>query len=346
MTLSKATTTIVGSSHRQPELDGIRGVAILLVLVGHLVPYGASFSKPGVTVFFGLSGYLITRLLIGEWEQRGGINLRAFYIRRFFRLAPALLVVLAVVVAWCMTWGVYESRLGRDALSVLVYISNWSITDADFTYPLRHMWSLSVEEQFYFVWPIVVALLARQRKRLAILTWAAMSASLIWAIVLAVGGSDEITYRSDTAAMLLLIGCAGALLEASNRARWMRRLGPWLLFVSILAVPFCYVVLHVPNRWVDATVEPFVAAGAVVAAIGARDSRILRAKPLVWLGLASYSLYLWQTPVTFNGVFHLPAPVQLVVILLLAWLSLRFIENPLRRRGRRVAARLEAPPPV
>lgn len=328
------------AQRRDPTLDGIRGIAILLVLVGHLVPYGSTFSKPGVTIFFGLSGYLITRLLINEHAKDGRLDLRAFYIRRVFRLAPALLLVLVFVAAWCLTFNVHAEHIERDSLLVVFYVANWGVVSGDFTLPLSHMWSLSVEEQFYFLWPLVVALLAASRRRLAVIAGVAGLISLTVAIILAAQGSGDITYRSDTAAMLLLIGCLGALLEAEGRMLWANSVGIWLLVGSLVGMQAAYFV--VDGAWVDALFEPAVAAGATVAAIGARNSRLLRMRWLVWLGLISYSLYLWQTPVTFNGVMepsYFLKPMAMLVILPLAWATHKFVEKPLQIRGRELASR-------
>ncbi|MFI5099878.1 MAG: acyltransferase family protein, partial [Actinomycetes bacterium] len=138
---------------RVAALDGVRGVAILLVLVGHALPRFWVLSATGVTVFFALSGYLITGILLREHGRTGRLPLRTFYLRRFFRLAPTLLLVLSVTVVWCLAWHVYTATLAQDTVQVLTYRANWGVEQGDFTLPLAQTWSLSVEEQFYLVWP-------------------------------------------------------------------------------------------------------------------------------------------------------------------------------------------------
>ena len=331
--------------NRIRSLDGIRGIAIYLVLLGHLFPHASSFSKPGVTVFFGLSGYLITRLLIHEYEKTGNLNLKAFYIRRIFRLAPCFLLVLSCTLVWCLVMGAYTSRLIPDALRALLYVANWSVAKGGFTDPLNHMWSLSVEEQFYFVWPITVFLLSGRRNRLAILAALAGLGSLLIASVLAAHGSPQITYRSDTAAIMLLLGCLGALLEAERKLEWVKDLGAWPILFTIPMIPFAYIILRMPHPWVEALLMPLVAGGAVMAAIGGRNSKVLSNPALVLGGQLSYSLYLWQTPITCNGIFTyqphglsiLPMLAILALTFLLSWLTWEFVENPCRNFGRRLS---------
>jgi peptidoglycan/LPS O-acetylase OafA/YrhL len=116
--------------------DGVRGLAILMVLVGHAIPALWPLSAAGVTVFFALSGFLITRLLLRERDRDDRTDLRAFYVRRVFRLAPMLLLVLAATVVWCLVWDVYRGHLARDVGMTLLYVSNWGLQQGDFTTPL------------------------------------------------------------------------------------------------------------------------------------------------------------------------------------------------------------------
>ncbi len=157
-----------------PALDGLRAVAVAAVVAFHLGRLQGGFL--GVDVFFVVSGFLITRLLLGEWDEHGRIDGRAFWARRFRRLLPALLVVLAAVAvasrAWLPAWRLADIR--DDALAALAYVANWRFVLSDQSYfargigpsPLRHTWSLAIEEQFYLLWPVLVlGALALARRR-------------------------------------------------------------------------------------------------------------------------------------------------------------------------------------
>jgi peptidoglycan/LPS O-acetylase OafA/YrhL len=152
---------------RKPALDGLRGLAVLAVMAFHTSP-AAHGGFLGVDIFFVISGYLITSLLLREYSRTGGVDLRTFYLRRTLRLAPALLFMLLLTVPLTLT--VLHQQMGMPVVvavgSVLLYVANWAnVAVAGGTGPLTHTWSLAIEEQFYLVWPLIlIALLARRRR--------------------------------------------------------------------------------------------------------------------------------------------------------------------------------------
>ncbi len=330
------------SPARVAALDGVRGVAILLVLVGHALPRLWFLAATGVTVFFALSGYLITGILLRDHQQHGRLHLRTFYLRRVFRLAPTLLLVLAATVLWCLVWHVYEVTLARDAVQVLTYRANWGVEQGDFTLPLAQTWSLSVEEQFYLVWPLLILLLGARSPRMVAAAAGLGLVSLAWRIGMAGTSLLAVLYGSVSVAFALFAGCLVACVGARTAGRWTRRAlvaGGGLL---VLAVAGC-AVLHASTALAVAVLLPLV---AVVTALALPDMpwpRLVAARPLVWFGGISYSLYLWQTPVEYNGlsVFRNGTPWWLViaVAVLLAWLTTRFFERPLTEVGRRLSTR-------
>jgi peptidoglycan/LPS O-acetylase OafA/YrhL len=160
-----------GSFHlgHRPGLDGLRGVAILLVVLVHLDILEAQFGVIGVDIFFVLSGFLITSILIAEWDQSKDISLKSFYWRRALRLLPALLALVIVCVTYtCLTspWKKVGQTLGY-ALQALFYLTNWAMISnlgERANHFFNHTWSLSIEEQFYFIWPVILFCLLRKIK--------------------------------------------------------------------------------------------------------------------------------------------------------------------------------------
>ncbi len=205
---------------RRPGLDGLRGLAVISVLIGHALQKGTVnwFSASGVDLFFVLSGFLITSLLLEELADSGRVSVRRFYLRRARRLVPALLVMIAfVVVVGLMVPGYGNGPMLVGALTWSanwVKISQWHHAGPEFGSPLGHTWSLSVEEQFYLVWPLLLVLLSRfGRRALVIGTVAGLGTAA--AIPLFTSDPAHLYYGSDTRAMPLLAGCLLAL--------WMHR---------------------------------------------------------------------------------------------------------------------------
>ena len=220
-----------------PGLDGLRALAVLAVLAYHLDLGWASGGLLGVGVFFTLSGFLITDLLLEEWVK-GGVNLGRFWLRRARRLLPALFVILVVVAAWVTLLRPAELESLRGAVaSAATYVNNWWQIFSDVPYvdrfgppsPLGHLWSLAVEEQFYLVWPFVLLAglrflrepgrRARVRPRLATATLVLAAASAVLMAVLFTPGFDStrVYDGTDTRAFGLLIGAALAMVWPARR---------------------------------------------------------------------------------------------------------------------------------
>jgi peptidoglycan/LPS O-acetylase OafA/YrhL len=297
----------------QPAFDGVRAVAVLAVMAFHANLPWASGGFLGVDVFFVLSGYLITTLLVGEYAERGRIRLGHFWMRRALRLLPALLVV--VLFNWWWSWNSLvpdsASTVRREAMVTLLYVANWAQI-AGWLNPmgaLGHTWSLAIEEQFYILWPLVLSFLlgtlSRTGTMFAVGGFAIASLFLRAALYDGHETASRVMHGSDTRAETLLIGCLLALLL---RFRALE-LPPRPAFASALAVPaalslawfFGNVTLH--TEWLPRGGLTLVALSAAVLLLGlelSRESPLARAlswRPLVAVGRISYGLYLWHWPV-------------------------------------------------
>jgi peptidoglycan/LPS O-acetylase OafA/YrhL len=365
-----------------PALDGLRGLAVLAVVGYHLGVPGTAGGYLGVDLFFVLSGFLITGILVGEPAGAGSLALRRFWGRRARRLLPALLLLLVAVAAAAaagLLVGVPDlGALRADALATLGYVANWHQLLAGQSYfarlaapsPLAHTWSLAIEEQFYVVWPLVVAAalwaLARRHDRdsptrrhlPALATAAAAVTSAAWMGWLAAHGAsaDRVYYGTDTRAFELLAGSALAFVLA-GRARPGRTgravlhtaagagLGAVVAFVTVVGSG-AVTAGAPPSRWMFEGGMALFAAAAVFVVAGAGWTNsgpvavLLRVAPLRVLGRVSYALYLWHWPVvtqltaarTGLGGAEL-ASLRLAVALVLAVASTFLVEEPIRRRA-------------
>lgn len=352
--------TARGLSHI-PALDGLRGVAVVGVLAFHLGHLRGGYL--GVDLFFVLSGFLITSLLLVERDATGRIDLRAFWARRARRLLPALFLLIGAAALYAATdpSGLDAGRFRRDALATLGYVANWQSITADHGYwdlfarpsLLAHSWSLAIEEQLYVVWPLVVTVIIRWGRRpLAVATGLLALASVVtMALVHAEGGDTTRAYfGTDTRAAAVLFGALVALWRPS--ARWLSVLG--LVAAAALAVAWATVDGTTSWLYEGGFALCSVAAAVVIASIAAQRGPLVRAlelAPLRHLGLISYGVYLWHWPVFVvltpeeTGAHGWPLLVlRLAVTLGIAELSYWLLELPIRRgslRGWRV--RLAAP---
>jgi peptidoglycan/LPS O-acetylase OafA/YrhL len=350
---------------RAPGLDGVRALAVLAVLAFHeglpWIPGGFL----GVDIFFVLSGYLITDLLVARFRKDGRIGIGSFYQRRARRLLPALgLMVLIVTAAVAVLEPQQRGSLRPALLGAITYTSNWWQAFTKQSYfmrygpppPFEHLWSLAVEEQFYLIWPLVLVLvltLIRRPGLRALVAWGGALASALLCIAVYVPGSDPslVYYGTDTHASGLMIGAALALTwplakvaAAAGRVRLpldiagaagLLVLG-WACWHFSGSDPFVY-----PYGLVIAS----LAAGALVLAAAApgRIGRLLSVPPLRWLGIRSYGIYLWHWPVIAisTGIDErsaTTAPVRIIDALLpiaLAAASWRWLEEPILRNGLR-----------
>jgi len=365
----------MGADHRarwahRPGLDGVRGLAVVAVVAYHLGYLHGGFL--GVDVFLVLSGFLITGLALGEIGETGHLSLRAFWGRRVRRLVPALLVVVLVVtlVALAIGWPRDQlDSLGWDGVATLTWWANWRQLQGPSYWAsgenlFRHAWSLSIEEQFYVLWPLVLvgsAAAARRLRRSVVsivgaVALAGAAASAAWHLVLARRLAAEDLSRvyvgTDARALAPLLGCALACLLAGRRSSALAagRLGRLLGSVGALVLLVLFVGAEVSSPALyrnGVLIVASLAAAAVVArasALPPDDQSVLgwavTADATRYLGSRSYAIYLWSWPVQVLLRFQWPelsqAAVAAVTVALssgLAEVSYRLVEDPVRRRS-------------
>jgi peptidoglycan/LPS O-acetylase OafA/YrhL len=348
-----------------PGIDALRAIAVLAVFLYHAGAGWMPGGFLGVDVFFTISGYLITSLLLSEYRRAGHVRLGRFWLRRARRLLPAVGVMVAVtMVVAAIVEPNRLTALRGDAIASLAYFANWHFVFAHQSYfdqfqrpsLFRHLWSLSVEEQFYLFWPLAFAagmsLLGRKRLLVGVLAGALASLALMW-VLFDPGDASRVYYGTDTHAAGLLIGVALALVWSPlqlRRAKPGRWCGPVLDAVGVVALAYVALsflrvhdydlaLFHGGYLWLALATAAVL---AVMAHPAARLGGLLARPALVWLGLRSYSFYLWHWPVlalTRPGLdVSLPRgiliPLQLLIVLALADLSYRFVELPFRGKGK------------
>jgi peptidoglycan/LPS O-acetylase OafA/YrhL len=347
-----------------PGVDGLRAIAVAAVVAYHL---GASWLPGGflgVDVFLVISGYLITSLLLAELRQAGRIDVVRFWLRRARRLLPALFLMLGVVLAVMVLAHPGEVAGLRGAVAAsAAYVGNWYFAFADVPYfaqfgrpsVFQHLWSLAVEEQFYLVWPVVLAvgMMALGRRRLLVGVGVATAASALLAAALYRPDADpsRIYYGTDTRAVGLLAGVALAFVWPASRLAPVEARGARRVLDAVGAGALALLLgLMLVLGDLDAALYRggFLAVGLVTAAVVAvaahpssRLGRALGASALVWIGLRSYAIYLWHWPVIMltrpgdDVPFDGPGLVLLRLGLMVgaAALSYRFVEQPFRRHG-------------
>jgi peptidoglycan/LPS O-acetylase OafA/YrhL len=375
------TTSGRGFSY-QPALDGVRAIAVIAVLAFHGGLSWATGGFLGVDVFFVLSGYLITGLLLAEHEHSGRIALGAFWRRRASRLLPALLLVVAVVVLGGRVLLPPEDagRLRGDGLAALLYVANWRMaSDGDDYFaqtaapsPLQHTWSLGIEEQFYLVWPLLLVLLlagfgssgVRREPRWRVLAVCAAGVVVCCALLAALHRSADPArayYGTDTRGASLLVGAGLAVLLAgrsrpvatgSRSLRWLLGAAAavataWLLWAGSHADGSDRWLYHGGLLGVAVAVAVLIA--HVVLVPDGWPAWLLSRRPLVLLGIVSYGVYLWHWPVflAVNAARTGRTGVELfalrvLVTLALAALSFVVVEQPLRTLGSQARPKLIA----
>ncbi|WP_244306007.1 acyltransferase family protein [Bacillus cereus] len=319
----------------------------------------------GVTVFFVLSGYLITDILAMEWQRNKRIDLKKFWLSRARRLLPGMLVMLVITLAWITIFhsSLLEKMRG-DSLAALFYVSNWWYIYHKVSYfdnfnqlsPLNHFWSLAVEEQFYVVWPFIISLglyyiKKQSRMILLICLGAVASASALAMAILYEPGADpsRIYYGTDTRAFSLLIGAVLALVWPSNRLA--NKIIPKARFILDVVGGIALIIILI-MFWKTNQYDPFLYKGGMVllsiatallvanlAHPASRIAQFLRFRPLRWIGIRSYGIYLWHYPiltlttpkVNAEDFSLIRAILQFLLIILIAQISWKFIEKPIRQ---------------
>ena len=339
------------------DIEGLRSIAVLFVLVYHLGVDRLSGGFAGVDVFFVISGFLITSGLLTEAERSGTVSLVRFYARRARRLLPAATLVLVVtaLVGWWVLPGSAWETLSEDVMAAALYVVNWALAARSVDYlaedagasPVQHYWSLSVEEQFYVVIPIMIiglAWLSRRygwgvRRTLTVGIGAIVVASLSYSITHTGSAPQTAYFFSTTRAWELglgsLLACAVPLLRRLPRAT-----ASGLAGAGLLAVAASGLLVSRTTPWPGwAALLPTLGTAAVIAAGVAHSStgvgRLLALRPLVFLGGLSYSIYLWHWPlIALTGeVTELTAWHKVGLALAsvaLAWLSKHLVEDPIR----------------
>ncbi len=356
-----------------PGLDGIRALAVLCVIAYHVNIPAARGGMLGVGVFFTLSGYLITDLLLGRWHTHGDLGLGTFWLRRARRLLPALFLMLAAVSVWVALFDTAQlNEVRRQVVSAVFYFNNWSTIAQHGSYfarfaaplPLDHLWSLSIEEQFYLVWPwllLVAIWTVRKRSALAVLVLAGAAASAVAMGLMFHPGYDptRVYEGTDTRAFELLFGAALAIIWPSRAA--LRGTGPRvakLLDAAGIAGLICIFILVWRTNSFSSFLYPYgfvllsLATVAVLAAAvnpSGRLGGVLGWEPLRWIGVRSYGIYLWQWPIVVlatpggSGFNLLRAVLATAAAVLIASLSWRYVEQPIRHGAlRRVWGHIRA----
>jgi Predicted acyltransferases len=352
-----------------PGIDALRALAVLAVFFYHAHVGWMPGGFLGVDVFFVISGYLITSLLLSEYRRGGHVRLGRFWLARARRLLPALFAMLAIVVAWVTIFGPAQPQQFRNAVvASALYVSNWQLIFGDVSYfarfappgPLNHLWSLAIEEQFYIVWPFLLLLgvrLVREaplpsgvRPRLAVATLLAALASAILMAVLYHPSLDpsRVYYGTDTRAFELLFGAALAMVWPSRRLT--RRVTPGarnlldglgVLGLLVIAAMIWRTGQYSPFLYRGGFVLLSLASVLVVATLAhpaCRLGTVLGWRPLRWVGVRSYAIYLWHFPIvvltTPGGIAHGDEPLrealQVAAIMAVAALSWTYVEDPVR----------------
>lgn len=328
-------------------LDGLRAVAALGVLVDHARLPGFGAGGLGVDVFFTLSGFLITNILVEEWAKRGEVDLGRFWLRRVLRLYPALLA-LVLGILLLAPW--LPAATLEGVTPALLYFANWRRALVGDIGALGHTWSLSVEEQFYLIWPLVLLLLLRTRGGARSALQAVLAGAFLVTVVREIVFQahllpyDRIYNGSDFRSDGLLIGCALALAaHIGPLPAWLTSPKTLTVMLAVYAATFFGWALVAPPSFLGRAIASATAASIIAATVSGASSPALTllAHPIArWLGARSYAIYLWHFPIVMvlaSQPTALRVPAVLALTIAAAALSYRYVEAPalaLRQRLR------------
>lgn len=354
--LAEKPSLMPASLHRRkndyrPDIDGLRAIAVLAVVIFHAFPWLVHGGFAGVDIFFVISGFLISKH-IREELIAGTFSIRRFYARRVRRIFPALAVVLlsCLAMGWVILTPAEYEQLGKHVVAGAIFVSNivlWKesgyFDNAADTKPLLHLWSLGIEEQFYIVWPLLLAFFWRYTRHLGWALLGILTASLVYSMMVVRHDVTADFYSPLTRFWELALGAGLSLMAAQKPSiSGMNRslvswLGLCLILGSVIIITKDYAF---PGAW--ALLPTLGAACMIYAGENAWPNRqLLSLRLLVWVGLISYPLYLWHWPLlAFVRIMESGTPsVELrfglvVASFILAWLTYRFLERPVRSSSR------------
>lgn len=310
---------------RIPSLDGLRAISIILVVLGHLAKSGHApavfwgyFAATGVRIFFVISGYLITTLLLREYELTSTIQLRVFYLRRSLRIFPAAIVFIISVSIFYR----HDLTVGHF-LAALFYVANYDVSRP---WIFGHLWSLSIEEQFYLLWPSVLRKWYVHRTRILL---GVVFISPCWSVLCYLLKSKAGLMGFPALANNLAFGCLLALY--GKRLPRVPAIAAAIMTTAVAIIPFfaantsakTFLLLFVLNPTL------YVSIAGMILHVVQRPYRLLNCAPVVWFGRISYSLYLWQQP--FCSDPHLRSSAMTLLAIVCACLSYYFVEKPVLR---------------
>jgi peptidoglycan/LPS O-acetylase OafA/YrhL len=330
-----------------PALDGLRAIAVFLVMLLHAHFQFGNGGSVGVDIFFALSGFLITTLLMEEYNNNGRISLIGFYLRRTFRLFPALYLMLVIILLYTVFFaqGFTSDVILNEIFASTIYLNNISYLWECKSLLLGHTWSLAVEEQFYFIWPFTLVIALRYLNINKLLYGLLFFITVIWFVKL----SKTIPIINALVFESLFIGCLFALL------RWkvkILRISKFitnsafltLVIVGIFPLPIPTILFNNDFRGIFGIISAFLILGLVQN----KDSilsKILSFRLFVYFGKISYALYLWHLPVFRWFLWHSTLPpyiafiLKFIVTFILAILSLELIEKESIKIGRKLSNR-------
>jgi peptidoglycan/LPS O-acetylase OafA/YrhL len=353
MTPSRLDTALT-PGRRISSLDGLRALAVLIVFVAHAAHEGRLAGYVGVEVFFVLSGYLITGLLLREHDTTDDISLRRFYIRRLLRLYPALIVMVigATVLAEHYHWG----RPRWDAPAALFYVTDFYNDFHDYFSPFLHTWSLAVEEQFYLVWPaLLIAALSRGWSLPRLIIRVVVTSVAVTTLVgLAhIGHADRVQHLPFPHIVELASGAWLAIALRDGKNDLIRSLCSLPITVVALGALFVGVAV-LRSVWWAFPLVVLASWPPVAHLVTAPDSPVTRAfawRPAVWLGERSYAFYLWHYPILVTVFAENPmhsrvanATVAGLIVLVVITMSWRFVEQPFLRLKERFEPKMVVGP--